>query len=203
LLSPGATFGTAARSFLAYWLAMAATGVVVCSTLLAVQGICSLLLSHRRFLRFSSWMQLAAFFVVLATYFLKPGLPLRLTPGSLSVAFFGLGRVPSFWFYALFERWSGTASPVLMPYAGRALWWLFVGTASGALAFTLAFNRIVRRMNEQPDIIPGDRFHSATRFGRFLTARVFAHPLDRAVVLFTARTLARSRQHRLLLAAFG
>ncbi|HEY6347082.1 MAG TPA: ABC transporter permease [Bryobacteraceae bacterium] len=198
LLSPGATFGTAARSFLAYWLAMAATGVVVCSTLLAVQGICSLLLSHRRFLRFSSWMQLAAFFVVLATYFLKPGLPLRLSPGSLSVSW-----VPSFWFYALFERWSGTASPVLMPYAGRALWWLFIGTASGALAFTLAFNRIVRRINEQPDIIPGDRFHSATRFGRSLTARVFAHPLDRAIVLFTARTLARSRQHRLLLAAFG
>jgi hypothetical protein len=37
----------------------------------------------------------------------------------------------------------------------------------------------------------------------FLSHRFLAVPLERAIILFTARTIARSRQHRLLLTAYG
>jgi predicted permease len=198
LLPPGASAGSALRSIAAYWLAMAAMGLFVCCALLAVQGLSALLLSHRLFLRFSIWIQLAAFFVILGGYFLKPPLALPLTLSSLRVSW-----APSFWFYALFQQWSGTAPPILMPFAARGLWCLLVTGVAAAIAFALAFNRSMRRVMEQPDIAPADRSRPAAQFGRFLVSRVFTRPLDRAIVLFTARTLARSRLHRLLLAAFG
>ena len=63
--------------------------------------------------------------------------------------------------------------------------------------------RHVRRFVEQPDIVPADRTRPAARFTRFAASRIFSSPLDCAILLFTARTLARSRQHRFLLAAYA
>jgi hypothetical protein len=67
-----------------------------------VQAIAANLLSYRLFLKLSSFLQMAAFFVILGVYFLKP--PYRA----------GLTWVPSFWFLGLFQklngarlRWSG------------------------------------------------------------------------------------------------
>ena len=56
---------------------------------------------------------------------------------------------------------------------------------------------------EQPDIAPADRSRPATRILDWLAARVLAAPIERAVLLFTARSIARSRQHRLILAAYA
>src|SRR6185369_10604662 len=42
-----------------------------------------------------------------------------------------------------------------------------------------------------------------TRTGSFLAAKFLKKPLDRAILLFTSRTLGRSRQHRLLLAVYA
>jgi hypothetical protein len=197
LLPPDASAGSALRSLLAYWLAMSAMGLFVCCTLLAVQGLSALLLSRRLFLRLSIWIQLAAFFAILATYFLKPSLALPFDSSNLHVWW-----VPSFWFYALFEQWNGTAPPILMPFATRALWCLGAAAGTAAAAFALAFHRSLRRVLEQPDITSTGS-GPASRFGRWILHRLFEKPLDRAILLFTARTLVRSRQHRLLLAAFG
>jgi hypothetical protein len=67
----------------------------------------------------------------------------------------------------------------------------------------LAYRRNIRRIIEQPDITPADRSRRPTRILTFLSGTLLAKPIDRAILLFTARTLGRSRQHRLLLAAYG
>lgn len=186
------------RAVLAWWIAAAAAGLFICLALLAVQGVLALMLSRRQFLRCSSGIQLAAFFAILGTYFLKPPLVFPLSSKSL-----GGSWEPSFWFYALFEQCSGSAPPILKPFAFRALWSLLLLGVTAAVAFSLAFHRSVRRVVEQPDLSATNGFSQAARVGRFLVDRVFPAPLDRAIFLFTARTLARSRQHRLLVAAFG
>src|SRR5580698_7341880 len=72
-----------------------------------------------------------------------------------------------------------------------------------AVTYVLAYQRGLRRIVEQPDIAAADRSKPPSRFITALAARFLPKPLDRAIVLFTARTIARSRQHRLILAAYG
>jgi predicted permease len=189
--------GAPVRTLLAYWLAVAGVGLFVCFALLAVQGLSALLLSRRLFLRLSGGIQLAAFFVILGTYFLKPPLLLPLTK-SLAISW-----EPSFWFYALFQYAAGTAPAILEPFAWRALASILALGIMAAVAFSLAFHRTVRRVLEQPDLVAADQTRGARSLTRFLLERLLPAPLDRAVFLFAARTLARSRQHRLLVAAFG
>src|SRR4051794_20179826 len=70
---PGTGGAVAAlRSLAGYWLAMAAAGLFVCCGMLALQGLAAQLLPYRYFLRISSFLQLAAFFAILAAFFLKP-----------------------------------------------------------------------------------------------------------------------------------
>src|SRR5262249_37317978 len=75
--------------------------------------------------------------------------------------------------------------------------------ALATVAYGMAFQRSVRRIVEQPDIAPADRTRPASRFGGWIAARLLRHPVERAILLFTARTMARSRQHRMLLAVYG
>ena len=63
-----------------------------------------------------------------------------------------------------------------------------------AAAFLLSYFRTLRKIVEEPDIMPAARgFHWSPRFG---------NSLETAVVLFSARTVLRSRQHRLILAFY-
>jgi hypothetical protein len=100
LLPPGAGLGAGVRSLAAYWITMGAIGVFVCCGLLALQGLFALALKHRHFLRVSGWVQLAAFFMIPTTYFLRPPLPADLDHGSPGM----LPWFPSFWFFALISQ---------------------------------------------------------------------------------------------------
>ena len=92
---PGGGMGDILRAFFAYWVALLASGLFVCCALLAVQAVAALLLPYRAFLKLSNILQMAAFFVLLGGYFLKP--PYRR----------GLTWVPSFWFLGLFQKLNG------------------------------------------------------------------------------------------------
>ncbi len=173
----------ALRAFGGYWLAMAAAGVFVCCGMLALEGLAALLLPYRYFLRLSSFLQLAAFFAILATWFLKP-------PGAVS-------WLPSSWFFGLQQQLSGAVTS--HPLAARALWTLPAVSCVAAITFALAYGRSIRKIVEQPDILPSRR---TLRFSR-LVCPILPRPVDRAIVLFAARTIARSRQHRLFLAAYS
>lgn len=186
------------RSLGAHWLAMAAAGLFVCCGLLALQGLAAQLLSYRLLLRFSSFLQLAAFFVTLGVYFLKPSFSSVSAPGQWLPSV-----LPSFWFCGLLQVLNGVADPPFGTLALRALWSLLIVFSVAAATLALAYRRNIRRIIEQPDIAPADRSRPATRIGSFLAAKLLAKPIERAIILFIARTISRSRQHRLLLAAYA
>ncbi|MBZ5617381.1 MAG: hypothetical protein LAQ69_01420 [Acidobacteriia bacterium] len=184
------------RSLGTHWLVMAAAGLFVCSVLLALEGVAAQFLSYRLFLRVSSFLQLAAFFGILGLYFLKPSFS-AVAQSSWPARF-----LPSFWFCGLLQVLNGASGPQFGTLALRALWALPTALSTAAATFALAYRRNIRRIIEQPDIAPADRSKPATRIGSYLAAKLLAKPIERAIVLFTARTIARSRQHRLLLAAY-
>ncbi len=189
IAAPGSGTMAVLRGFGAYWATMFAAGLAVCCALLAVQAVAANLLTYRLFLKLSSFLQMAAFFVILGVYFLKP--PYRE----------GLAWSPSFWFLGLFQKLNGTAGfDGLAAFALRAL---AIVCPLALVAFSLAFHRYNRRIVEQPDIAPSDRSRPAMRLVSWLAAKLIPRTIERAIVLFTARTIARSRHHRLLLAAYG
>lgn len=57
----------------------------------------------------------------------------------------------------------------------------------------------MRRIVESPDILPAKH----TRIANALAKMWSPAPFPRAILLFTSRTIARSRQHRLILAVYG
>jgi hypothetical protein len=180
---PQEGLAAAFHSFAGYWLAMAAAGAFVCCGMLALQGLAAQLLPYRYFLRVSSFLQLAAFFAILSAWFLRP-------PGAVP-------WLPSSWFFGLEQELSGRAP--FHPLAPRALGALAGVSGVAAITFGLAYGRSIRKIIEQPDILPAGRPRRSPR----LIHAILRRPIDRAIVLFTARTIARSRQHRLFLAAYA
>ena len=190
------------RSLGAYWATMLAAGLFVFCALLALQGIAAQLLSYRLFLRISGFLQLGALFVILAIYFLTPSLATvngLTAPANQRL----LACLPSFWFLGLFQQLNGSTHPVFGPLAARALWNLLLAFTIATTTYALAYYRHMHRIIEQPDIAPGDRSRRASRIAGFIARRLLPKPFERAIFLFTARTIARSRQHRFLLAVYG
>jgi hypothetical protein len=179
------------RSFFSWWVTMFLAAIFVFGASLALQGIAAQMFSYRLFLRISSSIQLVAFFLILAAYFLAPPVN-RLTPW-----------LPSVWFLGLFQMLNHSTSPAFGPLAARALLALSTVLAVAAVTYGMAFGRSVRRIVEQPDIASADRSRPASRVGAWFARRLVPQPFERAILLFTARTMARSRQHRMLLAAYG
>jgi CubicO group peptidase (beta-lactamase class C family) len=179
------------RVFAAWWITMFMAGAFIYCCVLGAQGMAAQLLPRRRFLRVSSWMQLAAFGIFVAGYFLEPKL---VTPADLTNAQNStyLEWSPSYWFLGLFQQLSG--SPALPELARRA--WIAIAVAFGATvsAYTLAYLRTMRRIVEEPDIAPAPG-------GRSWLPR-FGNGFATAVGQFSFRTISRSRQHRLLLAFY-
>jgi pimeloyl-ACP methyl ester carboxylesterase len=188
------------RAFLAYWIAMAAAGVFVFCVLLATQGIAAQLLPYPQFLKVSGFLQVAAFFLVLAVYFLTPGSSDLQLQAQESLRL--IGMLPSFWFLALFQKLNGIDEPAFAGLAGRAVWALAIAFAAAGVTYTLSYWRTLRLMVEQPDIAPSDRKRAASPLLVLAARKAMKTPLESAVLLFIARTVGRCRQQRNILAAF-
>jgi hypothetical protein len=172
---------------------MLAAGAFVYFGLLAVQGLAAQILPRRLFLRLSGWLQLTAFCMFVAVYFLEPGV------GGLVVLMASPIRrwvvcVPSYWFLGLFHELNGSMHPVLGPLASWA--WIALGASAfvAAAAHALSWMRTLRQIVEQPEISSGPR---SVRWLPRLGTQV-----QTAIGQFAIRTLARSRQHRLILAFY-
>ncbi len=189
--SAGTLAGTAGY-FLAWWIAMGSAGVFVFCFVLSLQGLASQLLSWRRFLRVSGGLQMLALSAVLALFFLTPPFALTIQHPSPVIQF-----LPSYWFTGLLLELKGNRDPKYAMLAAIALRNLSIAVASAAVLYIAAWIRNVRRIAEAPDIAPSIRRFA---WAKWLLPR---KPIDRAILLFTWRTIARSRQHRLLLAAYG
>lgn len=184
--------GRGIRSFAAYWITMFAAGLFIYCSVLCLQGFAAQLLSRRWFLRSSAFLQIAAFCLFMSVYFLQPpfeGLSEMADPKHQRL----LSWLPSYWFLGALQQLNGTQLAVLAPLARRA--WIGLATvlAGASLAFVLSWFRTLRKIAEQPDIVPGSRGLPLPRFG---------NSWQTAIVQFSIRGLLRSRQHRLILAFY-
>jgi len=82
----------------------------------------------------------------------------------------------------------------MAPLARKAWIGLAVALSGTAVAYALSYFRTLRRIVEEPDILPGARGIS--------WLPPFGNPPQTAMVQFAIRTLMRSRQHRVILAFY-
>lgn len=186
-------FAGIARSYGAYWFTMLAAGLFIFGACLVLQGLTAQLLPRRLFLRVSGYLQLAAFCAIICVYFLQPGFGGLNELGASSIWRL-VQWLPSYWFLGLYQELNGSLHPALEPLARRAWIALAVVACASAAAYTLSYRRTLRRIAEEPDIVPGAR-----RWG-WLPG--FGGQVETAIGQFSIRTLARSRQHRMILAFY-
>lgn len=181
------------HSLAAYWVTMLLAAAFMFGCVLGIQGIASQLLPRRQFLRLSALLQIFIFFLLITVYIVEPSLeaPKALVaPGNQRL----LTWLPSYWFLGLFQQLNGSMLPAFAPLARRAWVGIAVATAVGGTSVLMAYFRMMSKIIETPDIAPGGR-------GANLRLR-FGTLLQTSVVLFSVRTLLRSRQHRMLLSFY-
>jgi len=188
-LAISSDFGDGVRFFVAWWLVVLIAGMFTFCSGLALQGLASQLLPWRLFLRISGLLQMVALFAVLASFFLAPPFGVADPPPYF----------PSFWFVGLYHLLRGDSSPVFTSLAAKAVIAIAILFPLATIVYILAWSRNVRRVVESPEIMPAKRSSFTTWLAKTWTPAPFA----RAILLFTARTIARSRQHRLMLAIYG
>ncbi len=174
------------RAMAAYWVTMFAAGAFVFLSLLTVQGIAAQL-PRWLFLRLSSWLQMMALGLILGVSLLQPS-PEAAMHGDRFLWW------PSYWFLGLFQQWNGSMRPEMAALAGRA--WLACAAAIGGAGgvFLLAYFRTLRKIVEQPDILPA--------VAGWRWPLPFQRGIKAAITYFSVRTLLRSRQHRVILAFY-
>jgi hypothetical protein len=182
----------AVRAVAGYWIAALAGAAFVFCAVLTVQGTAGQL-PRRWYLRLSAVLQIAVFCLILGTYFLEPRLS---NPQAFAAARnqHALAWLPSYWYLGLFHLLNGDATPGVAATAWRAVVGLLVTALGASTAYLLAYFRSLRKIVEEPDIVPG------ARGGMWLPR--FGNSRDTAVVQFSIRTVVRSRQHRIILSFY-
>ena len=175
----------------AYWITMVAATLFLFCSVLTIQGVASLVLPYRFFLRLSAMLQLVCFGVFLTVYFFEPALgtlPELVAHQNQQV----MAHSPQFWFLGLFNQINGSLPAQLSWLATRA-WIALAAVIIGAgVSLLLSYMRVMKKIVEQPDLDP-------TRSSRRLIPRL-GGSLQAAIATFCFRSITRSRQHRIALA---
>jgi CubicO group peptidase (beta-lactamase class C family) len=174
------------RSFLAYWITMAAAGLFMFCCVLGLQGFAAQLLPRRWFLRASAFLQLAVFCLFVTGYCLQRSPVTVLVTGPQKP---WISWVPSYWFVGLYQQLSGSLHPALAPFAQRAWIGLILAVCATALAYAASYLRTLRKIVEEPDVTPGFKNVWLPRLGG---------SFETAIAQFSIRSLFRSRQHRMI-----
>ena len=191
--APGSGILGAIRSIIAYWLTTAAVATFIFCLVLCLQGGAALILPRQIFLRLSSLLQVVAFTILFGGYLLEPPLEniaALVAPANRLL----LDCLPAYWFLGLFQQLNGTMRPAFAPLAERAWIALAIMLLSAMTILLLSWVVKLRRIVEQPDIVPGRR-ESRGQMS-------FGAPASTALVQFSLRSLLRSRQHRLFYAFY-
>ncbi len=182
-----------ARWYAAYWFTMFAAAAFVYCGVLALQGVAAQALPRRFFLRASALMQMGTLCLFLCAYFLEPAVtgPATLTAAENHRAVF---CVPTYWFLEMFDQLNGSKHAVIAPLALRAWIGLAAAACAAAATYALSHDKTMRKIVEEADII--SRGPGLARLLRLGDQR------QTAIGQFIVRTLARSRQHRLIWAFY-
>jgi hypothetical protein len=177
----------------AYWLTMVAASLFLYCAVLTIQGFTALLLPRRIFLSLSAVLQLVAYGLFLGAFFLLPTFT-NLAEWADARNHRLLASSPPYWFWALFNQLNGSLPPEIAWLARRAWTGLGLAVFGAASSLILCYLRTMKKTVEEPDLVPrAGGLHWTPRFGG---------PLQTAIVLFSFRSITRSRQHRVVLAFY-
>ena len=180
------TWAGAARTFLAFSAVIAAACLFPISVVALFQGVGAAVLPRNLFLRISGVLQIALFALAVLLYFAAPPIPANLLGGD--------GWIPSQWLLGMFESMRGPLSPALIPFARRGWGCFIVLVPVACISYAASYLMVTRQIVEQPDITPSRRVpRFSLRFGGLV---------ETAIVVFSVRTLVRSKQHRVVLALY-
>ncbi|MDR3741739.1 MAG: hypothetical protein P4L40_22195 [Terracidiphilus sp.] len=179
------------RVCFACWLAVFAVAIFLFALLLAAEGLGTILLPRRAFLRLSALGQLVAFALFPSAYFLLGQID---SPREILAAqnHWIVSCWPGYWFLALLRQVAGELPPEMNWLAWRAWSALAIAMVCAAVALIACYRRAIPRIAEQPDLEPTGKT-SAWRIP-------FGGRLQTELIYFSLRTLVRSRQHRIVLA---
>ena len=188
--------------------------------LVSLQTCIALVLPERLQRRVSMLAQLLFVIAVIEWLVFAPGMLVRLAaidPGATSETlaaadspyqFVGLTSsragiwLPPVWFLGIYEVIWGFDAEAFRRLAGTGVLALVATFSTATLAYCAVFRRVVRHALEAlPDTArrTGPISRTVTRLAG---ATILRHPVEQALVAFAARSLARSRRHRLLVAAY-
>lgn len=189
----------AVRLFVAHLATTVGAGVFVALSVVVVQATLFLALPARVVRTVSVAAQLVFVVLLLEWLVFAPGILARLEGGEPSQSGAGvLSLLPPIWFLDLYDAWSGIAGTT-SHLASRAI----VGTVLALGLAAAACGWIHARMiHDAPADVGRPSSMAAGLARRLVFAAVVRHPTEQAVVAFVAKSLTRSRRHRLVLAVY-
>ena len=204
----------------AHFGATVSAGLLVFLALAALQACIALVLPERLLRRVSMLAQLLFVIVLIEWLAFAPGLLVRLAaidPGATSEAlaaadspyqFVGLTSsragiwLPPAWFLGIYEVIWGFGPEAFRRLATAGLLALVATLSIATFACGAAFRRVVKHALETPPDAARRAGLVSRAATRLASATILRHPVEQAIVAFAARSLARSRRHRLLVAAY-
>jgi hypothetical protein len=193
------------RTIAAHGISILASSAFAFLFLVALEGVLLNVLSVRWFRRMSAYAQGAMVFVLLWLFCLFPHIAATVAELKAQNSWV-LYAFPPLWFLGLNEMMIGTHDAILLTLAHRAEIGLSVVALLAGVSYTAAYRRHVRRTLEATGGGEAVRTPFLTmvheRVGR-VADRIARDPVERAVLAFTGKTMARSAKHRLVLAAYA
>jgi hypothetical protein len=167
--------------------------VFVFFAIVAIQGVMLNLLPPRAFVRVSVYVQGALFagcvLAILRSWSIK-----NWSAATVSATFPQLAPwTPPAWFAALDRVLAGSRDPLLVAISSRALTASAAVIGLAALTYWVSYRRFRRLIVESPE-----RAVRPRRFSWSPLDLLARNPRQRAVIDFVAKTLSRSRSHRMV-----
>jgi hypothetical protein len=201
-----------AISFRGTWqgllLTIAAHGISILASsafaflfLVALEGVLLNVLSVRWFRKISAYAQGVIVFVLLWLFFLFPNIAAsvaQLKAHNSAVLY----TFPPAWFLGLNEVMTGSRDAVFLALAHQAEMALGLVALVAMLSYTVAYRRHVRRTLESTEGGDSTRTAMHERIG-LIADRLAPDSVERGVVAFIGKTMARSPKHRIFLAAYA
>lgn len=190
------------RAIAAHGISILASSAFAFLFLVALEGVLLNILSVRWFRRMSAYAQGAMVFVLLWLFCLFPHIAATVAELKAQNSWV-LYAFPPLWFLGLNEALIGTRDAVLLALAHRAELGLSAVALIAGVSYTVAYRRHVRRTLESTEG-GGESMRTAMHesIGR-IADRVAPDSVERAVLAFTGKTMARSGKHRIILAAYA
>ena len=178
-------------------VAMAAACYFFFFGLLALQGVLLNLLPPRRFGRVTGYLQGLLVAVMLILVVLSFSIDTRFLAVALRPQM--AAWLPPVWFLGLYQNLLGDPDLAMAALATRAQTALAVALALAVFCYTISYQRHRKLMVEGASgASSGDR-----KWTGALLEWLVPNPRQQAILVFMAKTLARSSQHRTLLMGYG